>query len=204
MCLNLFSWVQTPWLLQPVIKLAAPWGACLYPQTEPGPPGPPAPRSTPAPRWEWTGRTGEALCPPQPPPGALAGPDLLLRAEGNRSPGKERVWPWGLLAGSWGQHPGCFCHSSGSPSTSSPVHWVPLSETLAGEAAGVWAGPEGRAGAILRGLLPGPYRWNRPTVEVVSFPSLEACKKTRMAVLHLLTGLQRALDEGETTSLPAL
>ena len=33
-CLNLVSRVQTPWMLEPVIKLAAPWGACLYPQTD--------------------------------------------------------------------------------------------------------------------------------------------------------------------------
>lgn len=65
LCLNLFSRVQTPWLLQPVIKLAAPWGSCLHPQTEPGPP---ALRSTLAPRWEWMGRTGEPLHPPRPPP----------------------------------------------------------------------------------------------------------------------------------------
>lgn len=55
LCLNLFSWVQTPWNLEPVIKLAAPWGACLYPQTGPGPP---ALRSTLAPQmrvdgWDW-------------------------------------------------------------------------------------------------------------------------------------------------------
>lgn len=43
-------------------------------------------------------------------------------------------------------------------STSSPVHWIPLSVTLARGAVGVWAGPEGRAGANLRGLLIGPYR----------------------------------------------
>lgn len=55
LCLNLFFWVQTPWNLEPVIKPAAPWGACLYPQTGPGPP---ALRSTLAPQmrvdgWDW-------------------------------------------------------------------------------------------------------------------------------------------------------
>ena len=42
-CLNLFPWVQTPWIREPVIKLAVPCGTCLYPQT--GLPAPSALRS---------------------------------------------------------------------------------------------------------------------------------------------------------------
>lgn len=47
---------SNPWILEPVIKLAAPWGPCLYPQTGPSPP---VPRSTLAPpdgnRWAGQG-----------------------------------------------------------------------------------------------------------------------------------------------------
>ena len=56
LCLNLFPWVQTPWIWEPVIKLAVPWGTCLYPQ--PGLPALPAPRSALASEmgmggWDW-------------------------------------------------------------------------------------------------------------------------------------------------------
>lgn len=44
---------SNPWIPEPVIKLAAPWGACLYPQTGPSPP---APRSTLAPQMGIDGR----------------------------------------------------------------------------------------------------------------------------------------------------
>lgn len=44
---------SNPWILEPVIKLAAPWGACLYPQTGPSPP---VPRSTLAPQMGIDGR----------------------------------------------------------------------------------------------------------------------------------------------------
>lgn len=66
LCLNLFSWFQTPGILEPVIKPAVPWGTCLYPQT--GLPGPPAPRSNLAlQRWRngWAGLVNP-LCLSQP------------------------------------------------------------------------------------------------------------------------------------------
>lgn len=44
---------SNPWIPEPVIKLAAPWGACLYPQTGPSPP---APGSTLAPQMGIDGR----------------------------------------------------------------------------------------------------------------------------------------------------
>lgn len=44
---------SNPWILEPVIKLTAPWGACLYPQTGPSPP---ALRSTLAPQMGIDGR----------------------------------------------------------------------------------------------------------------------------------------------------
>lgn len=44
---------SNPWIPEPVIKLTAPWGACLYPQTGPSPP---APRSTLAPQMGMDGR----------------------------------------------------------------------------------------------------------------------------------------------------
>lgn len=54
---------SNPWIPEPVIKLAAPWGACLYPQTGPSPP---APRSTLAPQMGIDGRGGApwACCSP--------------------------------------------------------------------------------------------------------------------------------------------
>lgn len=80
LCLNLFSRVQTPWNLEPVIKPAAPWGACLYPQTGPGPP---ALRSTLAPEMRVDGRDWRTHVPAS----ALTG--RLGRAESASKRGKE-------------------------------------------------------------------------------------------------------------------
>lgn len=63
-CLNLSSRVQTPCLLEPVIKLAVPRGAGLYSQTRPSPP---APSSTLTPQMQADGQA-QALY--GPPPGA--------------------------------------------------------------------------------------------------------------------------------------
>lgn len=77
---------SNPWIPEPVIKLAAPWGACLYPQTGPSPL---VPRSTLAPQMGIDGRDRgtPGLLPPCQAPHR---PETVGRAVNSLPSGVER------------------------------------------------------------------------------------------------------------------